>query len=240
MTKRLVVKNEAGSRPEIFIYDEIGPSYWGLIDAKSVIRELEQLGNVPEIGVRINSPGGDVIQATAIYNALARHSAQIIVDVDALAASAASVIAMAGDVVRMAANSYMMIHRASTIAWGNAEELEKVIALLRKVDSTIIDTYTARAQGKATREQLEAWLDAETWLTAAEAVDCGLADEIGQELLVGAQIREGLFKNTPRALLKSNARPLPGRGQPDRTATEVPTVAASTLRAKIDLARRRV
>lgn len=190
---------------EIFIYDEIGPAYWGLIDDRQVIDQLNRLGKGTPVTVRINSPGGDVVMAQSIYNALRRHSADggaVTVEVDALAASAASFLAMAGDTIRIAENAMMMIHKAWTFAIGNADSLRETAGVLDKFDGILADTYAARSGQD--RDKIVNLLEAETWLTAKESLDLGLADEIGTPLNVAAAlIKEGRYAKTPQRFLTS-------------------------------------
>lgn len=234
----LTVKAAGGGHdPEIYIYDDIGPGWLGMIDGDSVVRALSQLpANHKRVVVRINSPGGDVFEGFSIYNALARHPAEVIVEVDALAASAASVIAMAADEIRMAANAMMMIHRSWTIALGNALDLGHVAEVLGQIDGIMVDTYTART-GQS-KDDVQAWVDAETWMTAAVAVERGFADAVGQDLQVSASIPEGRFKNVPERF-KDALKPEPrARRQP---AEETPPASvAAGVRERIALTRRRL
>lgn len=242
LPKGLSINAAAGQDPELLIYDDIGPSWAGMVDGDSVIRALKQLpSNHKRVIVRLNSPGGDVFEGFAIYNALARHPAEVVIEVDALAASAASIIAMAGDKIRMAANSMMMIHRAWTIAWGNALELTDVVALLEKVDANLVETYVARTGQKAA--DVQGWLDAETWMTAAEAVERGFADEIGQELTAQASVPEGRFKNTPKRFLEALHPAERERLAPPADPVEpppAPASAATAVRQRVAVARRRL
>lgn len=168
---------------ELLLYDRIGPDYWsegGGLTHQSVTDWLGTLeASTSDITVRINSPGGDVFEGVGIYNALvtwqaAQEGRKITVKIDALAASIASVIAMAGDEIEIAGNAQMMIHRASTITWGNAGDHKASADVLEKIDQTIVDTYEARTGQKP--EDLKKWLDGETYMTAAEAVERGFAD----------------------------------------------------------------
>ncbi|PRY35350.1 head maturation protease, ClpP-related [Umezawaea tangerina] len=156
----------------IRIYNEIG--YWG-ITAQDFVRELEQV-TASRIELHLNSPGGDAFDGIAIYNALRQHSAEVHVTVDALAASIASVIAMSGDTVTMATGSTMMIHDASGIEIGNAEDFRKYADLLDTVSDSVAAIYADRAGG--TTEQWRAMMRAETWYTAEEAVAAGLANAV--------------------------------------------------------------
>lgn len=157
---------------EISIYDEIG--YVG-VTAGDFIRDLGSVTS-NKISLRLNSPGGDVFDGIAIMNALKNHSAEVTVHVDGLAASIASVIAMAGDKIVMAPNSTMMIHDALSLQIGNAADMRKTADLLDKASDNIASVY-------ATRSGVEAgtWRNMmrdETWFSADEAVAAGLADEV--------------------------------------------------------------
>jgi ATP-dependent protease ClpP protease subunit len=168
---------------ELLIYDRIGADYFtgGGITHQSVpdwLAGLEPSNSA--ITVRINSPGGDVFEGVGIYNALVawqreQDGRKITVRIDALAASIASVIAMAGDEIVIGGNAMMMIHRASTITMGNAADHLSTAATLDSIDKLIVDTYEARTRQKP--EDLKGWLDAETYMTAAESVERGFADE---------------------------------------------------------------
>jgi ATP-dependent protease ClpP protease subunit len=155
----------------VFIFDEIGGSLG--IDANQLIRELQDV-TAPTIHVRINSPGGSVFDAVAIHNALRHHPADVICYVDALAASAASIIAVAGDEVVMMPASQMMIHDASAVVDGNAADLTKMATFLNRQSDNLADRYRMKAGG--TLAEWRALMTAETWLFAREAVELGLAD----------------------------------------------------------------
>jgi ATP-dependent Clp protease protease subunit len=161
---------------EIFLYDGIGDAYWGMIDAATVIGDLQKM-NGKRVTLRIASPGGSVDEGRLIYNALQRHAVGVDVVVDSSAYSIASYIAMAGERVVMAKNAMMMIHNPWTMAWGDATELRKVADVLDKYRDSIVDAYTDKS--KKDRKKMIAILDAETWYTAQEAVDAGFATEVG-------------------------------------------------------------
>lgn len=174
-----------GTTGEIWLYDQIGESFWGDgISAKSFQKELTAMGKVSTINLRINSPGGDVFDGVAIYNQLKSHPARVVVDIDGLAASIASIIAMAGDEIRIASNAMMMIHNPHGMAIGDSTEMQRVSALLTQVKGNLTDTYAARTGNS--REQLNAWMDDETWLTAETAVQHGFADAVASEQPVSA------------------------------------------------------
>jgi ATP-dependent Clp endopeptidase proteolytic subunit ClpP len=171
---KLTVTAASADTTEMMFYDEVG--FWG-ITAKQFADALAAV-TTPRILLRINSPGGDVFDGYAIYNALKQSQKQVSVVVDGLAASAASFIAMAGDTLSMGDPSMMMVHRAMTFAYGNVNDLAAVKDLLAKVDGQIADIYAGKS-GRPASDML-AMMDAETWLTAQEAADNGLIDEIIQ------------------------------------------------------------
>ena len=160
---------------EIAIDGQIGQDFWGEgITAKKFRADLEALGDLSEILVRINSPGGEVFDGFSIYNALKEHPAKVTVSIDGLAASIASVIAMAGDTVTMGLGAMVMVHAPWTLAAGNADNMRSTAELLDKVQVGLVDAYVAKTG--LSRAKVEAWMDGETWFTRAEAIDAGLAD----------------------------------------------------------------
>ncbi len=167
------LRNTADAMAEIFIYEEIG--YWG-ITSDDFVKALNDI-SAKTIKLRINSPGGSVWDAIAIHSALMAHSADIDVQIDSLAASAASVIAMAGDTITMMPGSQMMIHDALGVGIGNEAELKEYAAWLGEQSNNISTMYARRAPGLTAEEWRDKML-AETWLFAEEAVEMGLADGV--------------------------------------------------------------
>lgn len=166
------IQSRAEGETEIAIHDEIG--MFG-VTARDFIRDLKAI-DTPKITVSINSPGGAVFDALPIYNALIRHDAEITTRVEGLAASAASVITMAGDRVVMPENAFLMIHNPWSFSIGDANEMRQQADLLDKVSASLISTY--RNKTGMEDSEIAAMLDAETWLSAEEAVEFGFADEI--------------------------------------------------------------
>ena len=172
------------SEAEIFIYDEIG--YWG-VTAKQFVSDLKALGDISHISLHINSPGGDVFDGIAIFNALKHHGAAITVHIDGLAASMASVIAMVGDPVIMPENTMMMIHKPWGFAGGDANDMRDYADLLDKVESVLIPAY-AQKTGK-TADEIAAMLEDETWMDGNECVALGFADQVTPSLQAMACIQ---------------------------------------------------
>lgn len=157
---------------EVMLYDEVGG--WFGATADQFIADLRGV-TAPNLRVRVNSPGGSVFEGIAIANALRSHPANVTVQVDGIAASIASVIAMAGDRIEMAPNTMLMIHDASGVCLGNAADMEEMAELLDLISDNIADAYAARAGG--TRDEWRALMRAETWFLPDAAVEAGLADE---------------------------------------------------------------
>lgn len=169
------VKNVTANSADVFIYDQIGSGFFSEgITATSVIDQIKALGN-RALNVRINSPGGSVFEGIAIYNALARHQGEVTTHVDGIAASIASVIAMAGRKILIAENAMMMIHDPHTVAMGGAADLRKTADVLDQIKETIINTYATRTGLK--RDEIASMMTAETWFTAKEAIANKFADE---------------------------------------------------------------
>ena len=158
---------------DISIYEPIGS--WDLT-AASFIAEVKALGDVSHINLDINSPGGDVFEALTIFNFLKRHSAKVTVTVGGVAASAASLIAMAGDTIIMPNNTMMMIHNPWTWAAGNADELREQADILDKIGSSLFKTYQSRTG--MDEAALKAMLATDTWLTADECLAYGFCDQV--------------------------------------------------------------
>lgn len=169
---RATIRNVIGGGAEILLYDEIG-SYG--IGAGTFAAQLAEI-TASTITLRINSPGGDVFDGLAMYATLQSHPATISTIVDGLAASAASIVALAGTKLAMAENAFLMIHKAWSIALGNADDFKSQAAVLDKIDGQLAAIY-AKKSGKPLA-QIQAAMAAETWYTADEAMSFGLADAV--------------------------------------------------------------
>lgn len=157
---------------ELFIYGDIG-GWWNGVQADQFAQDVSAL-DVETINVRLNSPGGLVFDGVAIYNALAMHKARVIVHIDGIAASIASIIAMAGDEIRIAEGAHVMIHKPWSFAMGDAEVMRKEAQVLDDLEAGLLDIYAARTGNDL--DQLQTWLSAETWFRGQKAVDEGFAD----------------------------------------------------------------
>lgn len=170
---RYEIRNAAGETAELLLFDEIGG--WFGSTAEDVIAELKGI-TASKLTVKVNSPGGSVFEGIALANALRAHPAEVTVQVEGLAASIASVIALAGDRLLMAPHSMLMIHEAAGGCLGNSADMHQMAGLLDKISDNIADAYAAKAGGSA--EEWRTRMRAETWYSADEAVAAGLADEV--------------------------------------------------------------
>lgn len=193
-------KTESGN--VIWLYDVIDP--WYGVSAAQVGRALEGFGGA-DVELRLNSPGGDVFEGRAIQTRLKQYAGNVNVIVDGIAASAATTVALGGDKRTMADGAFFMIHNSWTLAYGNRNEFRKVADLLEKIDGEIGKDY-AVATGKS-REEIQKWMDDETWFTAVEAKEQGFIHDIFTgDNAVAAKNRNtwnlSAYANVPKGLIE--------------------------------------
>ena len=189
-----LVKNDEEKTAELILYGSIGSDeYWDDISDKVFKQDIENLGDVENITLHINSPGGSVFSAVAIANTLKNHKAKVTANIDGLAASAATIITSACDTVRMPKNALFMIHNPITFAYGNNQEMQKTVEMLDKVKNSIIETYLNKT--KTDKETLSELMDNETWMSAEEAKEYGFVDEILDENVEKEVIENKLIIN---------------------------------------------
>ncbi len=217
--KGFEIKSADTEEATVYLYDAIGG--WYGIDAQDFVKALAEI-TAKVIHLRINSPGGDVFDARAIKTALRQHAAKVIAHVDGLAASAATYIALGADEVEISQGGFFMIHNAWTLAMGNANELREVALLLDKVDASILNDYVAKTGLDA--EQVKAWMDAETWFTADDAVEHGFVDRVYDGEAVDGKYNLDAYNNVPKALLSAKSTVAPSDDGVNK--------AADALRAK--------
>lgn len=174
---------------ELYLYGEVSSVSWygDEVTPKQFKADLDAAGEIETLNIFINSIGGDVWAGQSIYSMLSRVQAQKNVYVDGIAASIASVIAMAGDKIYMPSNALMMIHNAWSFTYGNAEQLRKEAAVLEAVDATIVEVYQKRTGLDA--EEIKSLMAAETWMGADDAIKYRFADEITEEKKMAACLR---------------------------------------------------
>lgn len=161
----------------ITMFDIIGEDFWsgGGVTAKKVAAQLRAIGDRP-VEVQINSPGGDMFEGIAIYNVLREHSQDITVKIMGMAASAASIIAMAGDTIEIGAASFLMIHNCWVLAIGNRHDMRETAEWLEPFDAAMVDVYAARSGREA--GEIAKWMDSETFMSGKQAIDRGFADAL--------------------------------------------------------------
>lgn len=193
-------RSDEGAHAEILLYGEIGLDWFGEgIAAAGLVRELADL-DVTTIDVRINSIGGQVFEGLAIFNALDRHPATVTTYIDGMAASIASIVALAGNEVRIAENAFMMIHNAWGIEIGDSKAMLKRAEILDTLDGGLADTYMAKT-GES-EKSIRAMMDEETWFNAEEALAVGLVDEISAKMEIAASFNFNRFRNVRADVLE--------------------------------------
>lgn len=220
---RLVVNNKtaqtkprvetAAGEATVYLYDVIDP-YWG-VSAANFVKALNDI-DAGVVHLRINSPGGDVFDATAMRTALAQHKARVIAHIDGLAASAASIVMLGADEIEIVEGGFVMIHNAWALAMGNADAMRTMGDLLDKIDDSIAGGY-ARRTGQS-KDTIVDWMEAETWFSAEEAVGHKFADRVVES--IPAEARTFLkpfdlsaFTNAPAAQTDDRATALRLRAQ---------------------------
>jgi len=232
---------------EISIYDEIGA--YG-VSAKAFLADLGKLSDAAPLTLRLNSPGGSVFDAVAIYNALQRHAGNVAVSIDGIAASAASYIAMAGDEIIMPENAFLMIHDPSGMVMGTAADMRAMAEALDKIGGSLLRGYAAKS-GKAEKD-IAKLMAKETWLDAAEALDMGFADTMSEPVKMAASFDVSRFQNTPPEIveavkakdepaeveigLKPKTSPV-GKANPDPDPAAIRSEAMTYAKTVVDLCR---
>ena len=213
MLRNLLIppKNRAAQQAtetSLYLYGPIGPyDDWGDISAKSVASALAQMPSNATLTVYVNSVGGSVFEGVAIYQQLRRFKGKKIVQVDSLAASIASIIAMAGDEIHMAYNAQVMIHDPEGGSYGRESDLRKYADLLKSTKETLVDTYVART--KQSRSTISSWMADETWFRAQDALKHGFADKIvnadtDTDVDDRSKIILAKYKHTPKDIAPSS------------------------------------
>lgn len=250
MKRMWEIKQQADNKISLYIYGDVeGDSYdWQTGDviesetsANHFRNELAKYPNAQQIDIFINSYGGSVFEGTAIYNQLKRHTAHKTVYIDGFACSIASVIAMAGDEIVMPRNALMMIHNMWMGVYGNATELRKAADDLDIINAAGRAAYLERAGEKLSEDQLVGMMDDETWLTAAQCIEYGLADRYAEQdadMSQAAQVlqkanlnleqRINIQKSLAAQLRQLTAKPEPTQEPKQKTETK-PAGLLSTL-----------
>lgn len=210
------VSAESGDQAEIFVYDIIG---WPFNDAGELIRMISDMKGSP-ILVRVNSPGGDVFDANALYNAFKAHDAKVTMRIEALAASAASYLVLAGTEVQAYRNAMMMIHEPWTIALGNQYDFREIADVLGQISGNMVDIYAA--ESKIGKREVREMMKSETWMTAKQMKEKGFVDTIIDGDAAKAQFDLSMFANLPPEIVPNDdPRPEPTIRDAERALRDV-------------------
>lgn len=206
-----------GAEATLYLYDMIVDTddeaeWWGGVSPQAFVKAL-RAETAPTIHLRVNSPGGSVFAARAMEQALREHPSRIVAHIDGLAASAASFLVMGADEIEIAPGAMVMVHKAWTIAYGNADDLVSTAGLLEQIDASLVKTYAARTGQGA--DDIAAMMTAETWLEADRAVELGFADRIADAKPKAAAWDLSAYSNAPQASHRPAAEPI---AEPDRAA----------------------
>ena len=207
---------------EISIYDEIGA--YG-VSAKAFLADLGKLPDKAPLTLRLNSPGGSVFDAVAIYNALQRHAGTVTVSIDGIAASAASYIAMAGDEIVMPENAFLMIHDPSGMVMGTAGDMRSMAEALDKIGASLLRGYAAKSSKP--EAEIAILMAKETWLDASEALEMGFADTMSGPVRIAASFDVSRFRNAPPEIIetvKAVAKPVVVTADPEPETAPVTKV----------------
>lgn len=244
------LSNEQEADNTISILDRIGYDYWDGegVTAKRISAALRKIGHDQDVTVVINSPGGDYFEGLAIYNLFREHKGKVTAQIIGVAASAASVIAMAADEIQISMAAFFMIHNASVLVYGNRNDMRSVADWLEPFDQTAVDIYEARTA--ASVDDLKAWLDDEKWIGGKEAVELGFADDLldsskvskaGTSPSQAAQRKIDLLlamQNVPRSQRRQLIQDLRGTPESEPQTPQLfstPSAATSDTPGAIDL-----
>jgi ATP-dependent Clp protease protease subunit len=226
-------KNKDNGEASLYIYDVID-AYWG-VSAVSVIDALAQIGDATTLNVYLNTPGGDVFEGRAIMAAIQRFNGKSIAHVDSLCASAGTSIALSCDEVEMSEGALFMIHNASGMAWGDKTAMRETANLLEKVEGSIITDYTTKT-GKSS-EEIAAMMEAETWMTAKEALDNGFIDRIAPAKTGMSNVWNlSAYANAPKQAEPEAIKPIENQISELVHSEEKPYCATQTNQNKLALA----
>jgi ATP-dependent Clp protease, protease subunit len=224
------IQNKTEKAAEILIYEQIGKSWWddSGVSAKEFVTDLAKL-NVETIDLHINSPGGSVFEGNSIYNALKAHKAKVHVKIDGIAASIASVIAMAGDTVEMPENAMMMIHDPWSFSMGNASDMRKEADALDKIKVGLVAAY--RNKSGQTDDEIGKLMTDETWMTAKEAVDLGFCDKMTEPVKAQANFNMlAQFRNVPAQLKAGMTGKEDGDDMGEQTPKKSPDITLDLIK----------
>jgi ATP-dependent protease ClpP protease subunit len=231
------IKAKGAKAAEIRIYEDVGESYFGGVSSETFARELDAVGSVDRIDLRLNSLGGDVFDGMAIYRRLVEHPAHITAHIDGVAASIASVIAMAGNEIIIGESASMMIHMAWGGAMGDAKAMRAMADRLDNASEQIVGIYAART--KMPKDTLRAWMGNTTWLYGKQAVDSGFATAVAENMGAAAHGGDAMWASYMNGRFNSalltglQSRSLPPALTAAITTAPQPNTANDDVRAQL-------
>lgn len=226
LKKYLQIKNQTQDKAELYIYGDIISGDWKWEDSdvtSTEIRDfLKEIENVTELTIYVNSYGGDVFSAMAIYSMLKRHKATKTVHVDGIAASAATYIVMVGDKIVIPKNAYLMIHKPWSASWGNANDFRTMAESLDKIQEGMLNLYETKLKDGVEITTIDDLVNKETWMTGDEAANY-FNIEVGEEVLIAASASDHFknYKHIPKQLVIENNNPKEGDNQVEEINDEV-------------------
>ncbi len=230
------VKDEQSATRTLYLDGVIAEESWFDDDVTPKAFKADLNAGEGDIVIWLNSPGGDCIAASQIYTMLMDYKGKVTVKIDGIAASAASVIAMAGTTVLMAPTALMMVHNPLTIAIGDSEEMQKAIFMLSEVKESIINAYEIKT-GQS-RAKLSHLMDAETWLNANKAIELGFADDFLEDEKKRMQVEDFTYAFSRRAVTNSlleKVRPKIPKGTPDTPVDVAKATPVDWLEKRLSL-----
>ncbi|MFA5387061.1 MAG: head maturation protease, ClpP-related [Candidatus Paceibacterota bacterium] len=205
----LTFNKKPNDRAEIMLYGPIGQSFWeDGTTAAQFIKAVRSAGDVKTIDLRINSEGGVIHEAQAMYSVLNEHKAKKHVYIDGMAASAASFLAMVGDKITISEGAYVMIHNARGFCMGEAEEMERMAVTLKSYNESISKKYSDRT--KQPISDIMAWMNEEKWFDSSECVKYGFVDYVSENAKAVACVGKlsKCYNNMPKSLRPNNVKAL--------------------------------
>lgn len=227
MRKWYSMRGDTGARKaEITLYGDIGASFWGeeTVDAKSFLADLKALGEVDEITLRVNSPGGDVFDGLAIHNQLSAHPARVVAQIDGLAASAASLVIMAADEIVAPENAFLLVHEPRGGAFGTADTMISIAADLERMTETFAATYAKRSGQDA--DAVKTLMKEDRLMDAAEAKALGYVDRLVEPVKMAASYS---LDRLPVSARERIAAAMAAQAEPEKQAAQAPEPDADNV-----------
>jgi len=228
------IKAQGSNAAEITLRGLVGDPDAG-IDADTFLSEIDALGDVDELKVKLNSKGGSFFVAVPIQAKLKNHPAKVTVEIEGLAASAASYIATAGDVVTIPSNGWIMIHNSKgSLIQAEVSDMLRTASLMDDVNTDMVGAYSAKTG--IPEERIRAMMDAETWIKGPDAVAMGFADALTDDVKIAAEFDGKTYDRTPETLIIAQEKEPKNMAEPKQEEPKAPEVSEADIQARIDAA----